>query len=49
MRDTRRYAKRQLSWFRRDKRIKWIALDRCKGPTAAVQAIFKTAPELKIP
>lgn len=26
-RDTRRYAKRQLSWFRRDKRIKWFALD----------------------
>lgn len=23
-RDTRRYAKRQMSWFRRDKRIKWI-------------------------
>ena len=23
-RDTRRYAKRQLTWFRRDKRIKWI-------------------------
>lgn len=25
-RDTRRYAKRQLSWFRRDKRIKWFNL-----------------------
>ena len=25
-RDTRRYAKRQLSWFRRDKRIKWLDL-----------------------
>lgn len=23
-RDTRRYAKRQLTWFKRDKRIKWI-------------------------
>jgi len=23
-RDTRRYAKRQLTWFRKDKRIKWI-------------------------
>ena len=22
-RDTRRYAKRQLTWFRRDKRIRW--------------------------
>ncbi len=26
-RNTRRYAKRQLSWFRRDKRARWIALD----------------------
>jgi tRNA dimethylallyltransferase len=26
-RDTRRYAKRQLTWFRRDKRIEWIMLD----------------------
>lgn len=25
--ETRRYAKRQMSWFRRDKRFKWIALD----------------------
>jgi tRNA dimethylallyltransferase len=24
-RDTRRYAKRQMTWFRRDKRIKWVA------------------------
>lgn len=23
-RDTRRYAKRQMTWFRRDKRIKWV-------------------------
>jgi tRNA dimethylallyltransferase len=23
-RDTRRYAKRQLSWFRRNKRIHWL-------------------------
>ena len=23
-RDTRRYAKRQISWFKRDKRIKWV-------------------------
>ncbi|PIT87328.1 MAG: tRNA (adenosine(37)-N6)-dimethylallyltransferase MiaA [Candidatus Magasanikbacteria bacterium CG10_big_fil_rev_8_21_14_0_10_40_10] len=26
-RDTRRYAKRQISWFKRDKRIKWIEAD----------------------
>ena len=26
-RDSRRFAKRQLTWFRRDKRIKWINVD----------------------
>ncbi len=26
-RDTRRYAKRQLTWFRRDKRIEWLDVD----------------------
>ncbi|MDD5072746.1 MAG: tRNA (adenosine(37)-N6)-dimethylallyltransferase MiaA [Candidatus Omnitrophica bacterium] len=26
-RDTRHFAKRQLTWFRRDKRIEWITLD----------------------
>ena len=25
--ETRRYAKRQLTWFRKNKRIKWIILD----------------------
>jgi tRNA dimethylallyltransferase len=24
---TRQYAKRQLTWFRADKRIKWIKID----------------------
>lgn len=27
-RNTRRYAKRQLTWFRRDNRIKWIDMDK---------------------
>ena len=27
--ETRRYAKRQLTWFRRDKRIRWIYMDDC--------------------
>ena len=25
--ETRRYAKRQLTWFRREKKIKWLSLD----------------------
>ena len=24
---TRRYAKRQITWFKRDKRIKWLSID----------------------
>lgn len=27
-RNTRRYAKRQLTWFRRDKRVKWVNVDK---------------------
>lgn len=30
-RQTRRYAKRQLTWFRRDERVNWIYLDGCSG------------------
>jgi len=26
---TRRYAKRQLTWFRRDERINWLYADEC--------------------
>ena len=29
-RDTRRFAKRQISWFKRDKRIRWFAADELK-------------------
>ena len=28
---TRRYAKRQLTWFRRDARVQWIFVDLCSG------------------
>lgn len=34
-RRSRRYAKRQLSWFRRDSRITWIDMDRYDVPGAA--------------
>ena len=33
-RDTRRFAKRQISWFKRDKRIRWFEADRL-GETLA--------------
>ncbi len=32
-RQTRRYAKRQLTWFRRDDRINWIYADKCGSIT----------------
>ena len=30
--NTRRYAKRQLTWFKKDKRIKWLDLSTCPSP-----------------
>lgn len=38
-RQTRRYAKRQLTWFSRDKRINWIYADETEDVTAAAAAI----------
>lgn len=39
-RDTRRFAKRQLTWFKRDKRIKWIDLDKLEKNTAINEIIL---------
>lgn len=36
-RDTRRYAKRQITWFKRDKRIKWIEKDSYKDAKKLIQ------------
>jgi tRNA dimethylallyltransferase len=40
-RDTRHYAKRQLSWFRRDKRIKWFDYDDYVDTIALYQAVLE--------
>lgn len=40
-RDTRHYAKRQLTWFRRDKRIEWIMLDEDFDPKETAKEIWK--------
>jgi len=40
-RNTRRYAKRQLSWFRQDKRIKWIKITRADTTNNIVKKIIK--------
>ena len=36
--ETRRYAKRQLTWFRREKKIHWIYPDECGGDQVVQQA-----------
>ena len=30
--NTRRFAKRQLTWFRKDKRIQWLDISKNKDP-----------------
>lgn len=40
-RNTRRYAKRQLTWFRRDKRIEWIIVDENSEPEEIAKVIWK--------
>jgi len=39
-RNTRRYAKRQLAWFRKDKRIKWIKVDGNQSPGGIARIIL---------
>lgn len=49
-RETRRYAKRQLTWFRRDKRINWIYADQTENiAEAAIDIINKTFSGCKLP
>lgn len=40
-RDTRRYAKRQVTWFKRDKRIKWINKDNYQEAKKLVKEFLK--------
>lgn len=40
--ETRRYAKRQLTWFGRDKEINWILTDRCRD----FEEIFQKAADI---
>ncbi|HEV8436968.1 MAG TPA: tRNA (adenosine(37)-N6)-dimethylallyltransferase MiaA [Methylomirabilota bacterium] len=41
IRDTVRYAKRQITWFARDPEIRWIDVDRAGGVEGAAESIFK--------
>jgi tRNA dimethylallyltransferase len=40
---TRRFARRQLTWFRRDPRIQWVAYDDPRAVDAALDAVRSTA------
>ncbi len=40
-RNTRRYAKRQLTWFRKDKRIKWFDINDKEDLSKIIQSILK--------
>jgi len=43
--ETRNFAKRQLTWFRRDKDIKWIAVDANMTAENLAQEIFSQLPK----
>ena len=42
---TRRFAKRQLTWFRRDRRVRWLPYDDPNLVERARELIASTAPE----
>jgi tRNA dimethylallyltransferase len=44
---TRRYAKRQLTWFRRDERVFWLYRDDYKDDTGLLKAAIEAAGDLK--
>lgn len=44
---SRNYAKRQLTWFRKDKRVKWIDKDEFKNDNDIVDFIFKDYSKMK--
>ena len=41
VRDTRRYAKRQMTWFAREAPIRWLDIDETGGPEGAAERIVK--------
>ncbi|MBZ4646549.1 MAG: tRNA dimethylallyltransferase [Petroclostridium sp.] len=47
-RDTRRYAKRQLTWFRRDKRIHWIHIHKEDSKKELIEKCLKYIAEIGI-
>lgn len=48
-RDTRHFAKRQLTWFRRERDVCWLDLDRYQGNTDLIlKDILKDCEEKRI-
>ena len=48
-RDTRHFAKRQLTWFRRERDVRWLDLDRYQGNTDLIlKDILKDCEEKRI-
>ena len=45
IRDTVRYAKRQMTWFARDPEIRWIDVDAAGGPDRVAESIAKQVVE----
>jgi len=41
IRDTTRYAKRQLTWFARDPEIRWLDVDAAGGIEGATETVLK--------
>ena len=41
IRDTTRYAKRQMTWFAREPEIRWIDVDEAGGVEGAAEAVRK--------
>ena len=39
--NSRRYAKRQVTWFTRDPRIRWIPMDENRDPVAVAEEIAR--------
>jgi tRNA dimethylallyltransferase len=36
---TRHYIKRQMTWFRKDKRVKWLMVGPCETPDMTAQRV----------
>lgn len=45
--NSRRYAKRQMTWFRRDPRIRWIRMSSARSPQSVAETIWKLIPPAK--